>query len=136
MHTICAYNCIGLYRENAIAIEREANDSFGGNVYYVTMQVTLPIPEFTRNERNLHCDVLHITPDRVVTLVLDDAIASIPTSRCALSGNDNKYVIFASVVFDSQAFIRLLKLLTSQLWICFLIFRCSGNNLIQNLCNW
>ena len=35
---------IGLYRENAIAIESEANDSFGGNVYYVTMQITLPIP--------------------------------------------------------------------------------------------
>ena len=51
---------IGLYRENAIAIESEANDSFGGLVYYVTMQ----IPEFTRNERNFHCDVSHITPDR------------------------------------------------------------------------
>ena len=72
---------IGLYRENAIAIESEANDSFGGNVYYVTMQITLPIPEFTRNERNCHCDVLHITPDRVVTLVLGDAIPAIQTSR-------------------------------------------------------
>ena len=28
---------IGLYRENAIAIESEAGDPFGGNVYYVTM---------------------------------------------------------------------------------------------------
>ena len=73
--------CIGLYRENAIAIESEANDSFGGLVYYVTMQITLPIPEFTRNERNFHCDVLHITPDRVTRLVLDDAIAAIQTSR-------------------------------------------------------
>ena len=35
---------IGLYRENAIAIESEANDSFGGNVYYVTMQITFSIP--------------------------------------------------------------------------------------------
>ena len=72
---------IGLYRENAITIESEANDSFGGNVYYVTMQITLPIPEFTRNERKFHCDILHITPNRVVTLVLDDAIAVIQTSR-------------------------------------------------------
>ena len=72
---------IVLYRENAIAIESEANDSFGGNVYYVTMQITLPIPECTRNKRNFHCDVLHISPDRVVTLVLDDAIAAIQTSR-------------------------------------------------------
>ena len=71
----------GLYRENAIAIESEANDSFGGNVYYVTMQITLPIPKFKRNERDVHCDVLHITPDRVVRLFLDDAIAAFQTSR-------------------------------------------------------
>ena len=38
---------IGLYRENAIAIESEANDSFGGNVYCVTMKITLPISEYT-----------------------------------------------------------------------------------------
>ena len=74
-------NSIGLCRENAIAIESEANDSYGGNLYCVTMQIRLPIPEFTRNERNFHCDVLHIAPDRVVTLVLDDAIAAIQTSR-------------------------------------------------------
>ena len=72
---------IGLYPENAIAIESEANDSFGSIAYYVTMQITLPIPKCTRNERNFHCDVLHITPDRVARLVLDDAIAAIQTSR-------------------------------------------------------
>ena len=33
---------IGLYRENTIAIESEARDPFGGNVYYVTMQITFP----------------------------------------------------------------------------------------------
>ena len=38
------YTSIGLYRENAIATESEANDSFGGNVHYVRMQITLPIP--------------------------------------------------------------------------------------------
>ena len=26
------------------------------------MRITFNIPEFTRNERNSHCDVLHITP--------------------------------------------------------------------------
>ena len=51
------YLSIGLYCENVIAIESEARYPFGGNMYYVTMQITLPIPEFTRNERNLHCDV-------------------------------------------------------------------------------
>ena len=45
------------------------------------MQILLPIQEFTPNERNFHCDVLHITTDRVARLVLDDAIAAIQTSR-------------------------------------------------------
>ena len=47
---------------NAVAIESEAKYPFGGNVYYVTMQITLPFPEFSRIERNLHCDVLYIRP--------------------------------------------------------------------------
>ena len=72
---------IGLYRENAIAIEVEARDPFGGNVYYVTMQITFPIPEFARKERNLHCDVVHVTTIWVSRLVLDHAIAAIQTSR-------------------------------------------------------
>ena len=72
---------IGIYRENAITIESEVKDLFGGNVYYVTMQITLPIPEFTRNERNFHCDVLHITTDRIARLVLDDPIAAIQRQR-------------------------------------------------------
>ena len=41
------------------------------------MRITFNIPEFTRNERNSHCDVLHIAPVRVANLVLDDAIAAI-----------------------------------------------------------
>ena len=44
---------IGLYRENTIAIESEARYPFGGNVYYVTMQITFHIPEFARKGRNL-----------------------------------------------------------------------------------
>ena len=73
---------IGLYGENAIAIESEARDPFGGNVYYVTMQITFTIPEFAaRKGRNLHCDVVHVTTKRVSRLVLDHAIAAIQTSR-------------------------------------------------------
>ena len=60
----------GLYRENAIAIESEARDPFGGNVYYVTMQMMFPIPEFARKERNLHCDVVHVTTKWLSRLVL------------------------------------------------------------------
>ena len=40
---------IGLYRDNAIAIESEARDPNGGKVYYVTKQITFHIPEFARN---------------------------------------------------------------------------------------
>ena len=72
---------IGLYRENAIAIESEARYPFGGNVYYVTMQITFPIPEFACKERNLHCDVVHVTTKWVSRLVLDHTIAAIQTSR-------------------------------------------------------
>ena len=53
----CLQRCavsIGLYRENAIAIESEARDPFGGNVYYATMQITFPIPEFARKERKAY----------------------------------------------------------------------------------
>ena len=72
---------IGLYRENVIAIEGEARDPFGGNVYYVTIQITFPIPEFALKERNLHCDVVHVTTKWVSRLVLNHAIAAIQTSR-------------------------------------------------------
>ena len=73
---------IGLYHENAIAIESEARYPFGGNVYYVTMQITFFISEFVRiKERNLHCDIVHVTTKWVSRLVLDDAIAAIQTSR-------------------------------------------------------
>ena len=75
------YTNTGLYRENAIAIESEAKYPFGGDVYCVTMQITLPISEFARNERDLHCDVLRITTDRVVRLFLKYAIAALQTSR-------------------------------------------------------
>ena len=79
--TIAQMPSIGLYRENAIAIESEAKYPFGGNVYYVTMQITLHIPESARRERNLHCDVVHSTTKWVFRLTLDHAIAAIQTSR-------------------------------------------------------
>ena len=50
-------------------------------MYYVTMQITFPIPEFAGKERNLHCDVVHVTTKWVSKLVLNHAIAAIQTSR-------------------------------------------------------
>ena len=58
---------IGRYRENAIAIQNES----GGNVQYVTMQITFVTRKFRNVERNLHCDVLNITTVRVARPVLD-----------------------------------------------------------------
>ena len=75
-------NCsLDLYRENAIAIESEARDPNGGNVYCVTMQITFHIPEVARKGRNLHCDVVHITTVWVSRLVLDQSIAAIQASQ-------------------------------------------------------
>ena len=81
LRNYCKKYVIGLYRENAIAIESEARNPFGGNVYNVTMQITSHIPTFARKEHNLHCDLVNITTKWVSRLVLDHAIAVIQTSR-------------------------------------------------------
>ena len=52
-------------------IQNESRDPFGGNVYYVTMQITFLTRKFRNGERNLHCDVVHITTKWVSTLTLD-----------------------------------------------------------------
>ncbi len=72
------HDCIDLYRETAIAIESEARYPNGGNVYYVTMQITFHIPEFAHKELNLDCDVEYTLPPG---LRLDHVIAAIQTSR-------------------------------------------------------
>ena len=52
-------------------IQNESRYPFGGNVYYVTMQITFPTRKFRNEERNLHCDVVHITTKWVSSLTLD-----------------------------------------------------------------
>ncbi len=52
-------------------IQNESRDPFGGNVYYVTMQITFLTRKFRNAERNLHCDVVHITTVWVSSLALD-----------------------------------------------------------------
>ena len=52
-------------------IQNESIDPFGGNVYYVTMQITFLTRKFRNGERNLHCDVVHITTKWVSSLTLD-----------------------------------------------------------------
>ena len=54
-------------------IQNESMDPFGGrpNVYYVTMQITLLTRNFRNVERNLHCDVVHISTEWVSSLTLD-----------------------------------------------------------------
>ena len=44
-------------------------------MYHVTMQIMFHIPEFACKERNLHCDVVHITTVWVSRLVLDPDVA-------------------------------------------------------------
>ena len=52
-------------------IQNESRDPFGGNVYYVTMQITFLTRKFRNWERNLHCDVVHITTKWVSSLALN-----------------------------------------------------------------
>ena len=52
-------------------IQNESRNPFGGNVYYVTMQITFLTRKFRNGERNLHCDVVHITTKWVFRLTLD-----------------------------------------------------------------
>ena len=52
-------------------IQNESRDPFRGNVYYVTMQITFLTRKFRNGERNLHCDVVHITTKWVFRLTLD-----------------------------------------------------------------
>ena len=65
---------IGLYRENAIAIESEARSLNGGNACFFsamtfTSQCNLRSCRraFARKERNLHCDV-HVAAENKQTL--------------------------------------------------------------------
>ena len=52
-------------------IQKESRDSNGGNVYYVTMQITFLTSKFRNEQRNLHCDVVLITTVWVSGLTLD-----------------------------------------------------------------
>ena len=52
-------------------IQNESRDPFGGNVYYVTMQIAFLTRKFRNGERNLHCDVVHITTKWVSSLTID-----------------------------------------------------------------
>ena len=52
-------------------IQSEAKDPLGGNVYYVAMQITFFTRKFRNVQRNLHCDVVHITTKWVFLLTLD-----------------------------------------------------------------
>ena len=54
-------------------IQNESRDPFGGkpNVDYVTMQITFLTRKFRNVERNLHCEVVHVTTKWVSSLTLD-----------------------------------------------------------------
>ena len=67
---------------------------------YVTMQNTF-VTRILRNvERNLHCDVLHITSDRVARLVLDCNGVFAIKAYCilCLPHNDIHIIIRRSVI--------------------------------------
>ena len=82
-------------------IQNESRDPFGGNVCYVTMQITFLTRKFRNGERNLHCDVVHITTKWVSSLTLDcNGVFAIKAysfafrwSKWAKIARGNRYVI-------------------------------------------
>ena len=66
------YDTIRLHRPLSRRLDRVIQNAarypFGGNVYYVTMQITF---KFRNGQRNLHCGVVHITTRLVFCLTLD-----------------------------------------------------------------
>ena len=52
-------------------MQNESRDPFGGKVCYVKMQITFLTRKFRNGERNLYCDVVHITTKWVSSLTLD-----------------------------------------------------------------
>ena len=52
-------------------IQNESRYPNGGNVYYVTMQITFITRKYRNVECNLHCDIVHITIVWVSSLTLD-----------------------------------------------------------------
>ena len=52
-------------------IQNESRGPNGGNVHYVAMQITFLTCKFRNVERNLHCDVVHVTTVWVSSLTLD-----------------------------------------------------------------
>ena len=49
-------------------IQNESRYPNGGNVYYVRIQISFVTRKFRNVERNLHCDVVHITTVSSLTL--------------------------------------------------------------------
>ena len=63
-------------------IQNESRYPNGGNVYYVTIQISFVTRKFRNVERNLYCDVVHITTVWVSSLTLVFAIKAYrPLSR-------------------------------------------------------
>ena len=56
--------------------KNESRDPNSGNVYYVTMQITFPTRKFRNVERNLHCDIVHITKKKGKGMFLYSAVSS------------------------------------------------------------
>ena len=81
-------------------IQNEPRDPFGGNVCYVTMQITFLTRRFRNGERNLHCDVVHITTKRVSSLTLDcNGVFAIKAYRAAWSVLGEDFHIFSKTSY-------------------------------------
>ena len=70
-------------------IQNEYRYPFGGNVYYVAMKITYLTRKLRNGERNLHCDVVHVTTKWVSSLTLDcNGVFAIKAYRITASARD------------------------------------------------
>ena len=69
-------------------------------MYYVTMQITFLTRKFRNGERNLHCDVVHITTNWVSSLTLDcNGVFAIKAYKAELPGSTRTLCFLKSIAF-------------------------------------
>ena len=63
-------------------------------MYYVTMQITFPKRQFRNGERNLHCDIVHITTKWVSSLTLGcNGVFAIKAYGLLIAGNHARSIV-------------------------------------------
>ena len=103
-------------------IQNESRDPFGGNVYYVTMQITFPTRKFRNGERNFHCDVVHITTNWVSSLTPDcNGVFAIKAYRTMSRQHKSRCLHLLLKLYVIQCYAPVITLISSARLGCIII---------------